>query len=78
MIYKQFKDKQLSALGFGTMRLPLLPGGGPGDIDQEQVNQMVDYALAHGVNYFDTAKPYHASRSELAIGRALARHPRES
>ena len=78
MIYKQFKDKQLSALGFGTMRLPLLPGGGPGDIDQDAVNRMVDYAIAHGVNYFDTAKPYHAGKSELSIGKALARHPRES
>ncbi len=78
MIYKQFKDLKLSALGFGAMRLPLLPGGGPGDIDQETVNKMVDYAIAHGVNYFDTALPYHESKSELALSAALARYPRES
>ena len=78
MLYRQFKDKQLSALGFGTMRLPLLPGGDAGDIDQAAVNEMVDYAIAHGVNYFDTAKPYHKSKSELAIGEALSRYPRES
>ena len=75
MIYSAFEDKQLSLLGFGTMRLPLDANGA---IDQEQVNAMTDYALAHGVNYFDTAYPYHESMSEIAIGKALARHPRES
>lgn len=60
------------------MALGVLPGGGPGDIDQDTVNQMVDYAIAHGVNYFDTAKPYHAGKSEPSIGQALARYPRES
>ena len=75
MIYSAFQDKQLSLLGFGTMRLPVDENG---VIDQEQVNAMTDYALAHGVNYFDTAYPYHESMSEIAIGKALARHPRES
>ena len=75
MIYSAFQDKQLSLLGFGTMRLPVAENG---VIDQEQVNAMTDYALAHGVNYFDTAYPYHESMSEIAIGKALARHPRES
>ena len=78
MIYNTFKDKKLSALGFGTMRLPVVPGGGPGAVDQDAVNEMVDYAIAHGVNYFDTAKPYHEGKSELAIGRALARYPRDT
>ncbi len=75
MIYTPFQDKSLSLLGFGTMRLPLLADG---SIDQQQVNDMTDYALSHGVNYFDTAYPYHESKSEGAIGQALARHPRES
>jgi len=75
MIYNAFQDKQLSLLGFGTMRLPLDENG---VIDQQQVNEMTDYALAHGVNYFDTAYPYHEGLSEVAIGTALARHPRES
>lgn len=78
MIYSVFKDKKLSLLGFGTMRLPLIPGGDQGDIDQQKVNEMTDYAIAHGINYFDTAASYHASRSEIAIGKALAKYPRES
>lgn len=75
MIYHDFQGLQLSALGFGTMRLPLNPDK---SIDEAQVFEMTDYALAHGVNYFDTAYPYHASKSEIVIGKALARHPRES
>lgn len=77
MIYSDFQGEQLSLLGFGTMRLPLLPGGKSADIDQERVDEMVDYAIAHGVNYFDTALPYHESMSEIAIGKSLARYPRD-
>ena len=75
MIYQTIQDIQLSALGFGTMRLPLNPDK---SIDEPQTFEMTDYALAHGVNYFDTAYPYHASKSEIVIGKALARHPRDS
>ncbi len=75
MIYRDFQDLKLSALGFGTMRLPLDPDN---SIDEPQVFEMTDYALANGVNYFDTAYPYHASKSEIVIGKALARHPRDS
>ena len=75
MIYHDFQNIKLSALGFGTMRLPLNPDK---SIDEPQVFAMTDYALAHGVNYFDTAYPYHASKSEVVIGQALSRHPRES
>ena len=75
MIYRKFQDKELSLLGFGAMRLPLLEDK---SIDQEQVNEMMDYALAHGVNYIDTAFPYHESMSEISVGKALAKHPRES
>ena len=60
MIYKNFQDKQLSLLGFGTMRFPLLEDG---NIDEVQVEAMVDYAMNHGVNYFDTAWPYHSGKS---------------
>ena len=76
MIYKKFKDLQLSALGMGAMRLPVI-NGDDAKIDEPAVQEMVDYALAHGVNYFDTAWGYHSGNSELAMGRALARHPRE-
>ena len=76
MIYKQFQDKQLSALGFGTMRLPLLSDGVT--IDEQQVAQMTAYAIEHGINYFDTAYPYHQGNSERVIGKVLSRYPRES
>lgn len=75
MIYKKFKDKELSLLGFGTMRLPL---NTEGRIDEAQVEEMVAYAMEHGVNYFDTAYPYHDGDSERVIGRILSKYPRES
>ncbi len=79
MVYStDFQDLSLSALGFGTMRLPRIPGGNEKDIDQQIVDEMVDIALENGVRYFDTAAPYHAGRSETAIGKALARYPRDS
>ena len=74
MIYKAVCGDRISGLAFGTMRLPQKDGA----IDQEQVNNMTDYAIEHGVNYFDTAYPYHDGRSELAIGEALSKHPRDS
>jgi predicted aldo/keto reductase-like oxidoreductase len=69
--------KEISLLGFGLMRLPLLHPQKP-DIDQEQAQAMVDRALAAGVNYFDTAYVYHAGLSESFAGQALSRHPRDS
>ena len=79
MVYKnELNGVQLPALGFGAMRMPLLPSGQTKDLDQEAVNAMVDYAMAHGVNYFDTACPYHDGYSEIVIGKALAKYPRES
>lgn len=78
MIRTQFKELSLPLLGFGTMRLPCTAGGTPADIDREKTAQMVDYAMQHGVNYFDTAYPYHASRSETVIGELLQKYPRDS
>lgn len=58
MLTNDFQGLTLSRLGFGAMRLPLLPGQtDPAAIDEELVDRMVDYAMAHGVNYFDTAHP---------------------
>lgn len=74
MIFKKFKNENLSLLGFGTMRLPL---NEEGKIDEVQVEQMVDYAMEKGVNYFDTAYPYHDGESERVIGRILSKYPRE-
>lgn len=75
MIYSEFEDKQLSLLGFGAMRLPV---NADGSIDEAQVSEMVDYAMKHGVNYFDTAYPYHGGQSELVMGRVLKAYPRDS
>ena len=77
MIYKQFQDIRLSALGLGAMRLPVLEGE-DAQIDEPAAQEMVDYAMEYGVNYYDTAWGYHSGQSELALGRALARYPRES
>lgn len=72
--------EKVSILGYGCMRWPMMPNpAGEGEIvDQEAVNRLVDYAIAHGVNYFDTAPPYVRGLSEEATGIALSRHPRES
>lgn len=75
MITKQFQDKTLSLLGFGTMRLPLNTDG---SIDEAQVNDMTRYAMEQGVNYFDTAYPYHDGDSERVMGRILSEYPRDS
>ncbi|MDM8163111.1 aldo/keto reductase [Collinsella intestinalis] len=77
MIYRDFQDLKLSALGFGAMRLPVVDGD-DGAIDEPRALAMVDYAMEHGINYYDTAWGYHSGNSELVMGRALARYPRES
>ncbi|MDE5934738.1 MAG: aldo/keto reductase, partial [Muribaculaceae bacterium] len=68
---------KVSILGYGCMRWPTLPDS-DGVLDQETINELVDYALAHGVNYFDTSPAYCRGFSEQATGIALARHPRDS
>lgn len=72
------KDR-VSLLGYGCMRWPTIPSpDGKGDIiDQDAVNELVDYAIAHGVNYFDTSPVYVQGWSEKSTGIALKRHPRE-
>ena len=78
MVYKEFQDKKLSALGFGVMRLPVsdsIPGT---PIDEEKTEEMVDFALRHGVNYFDTAYGYHDGTSEVVMGKVLGKYPRDS
>lgn len=61
MQYSKACGEEISRLAFGTMRLPLKEDG---SIDQEQVEKMTDYAMEHGVNYFDTAYPLHPGLSD--------------
>lgn len=77
MVLKQFQNIQLSALGMGMMRLPEKEGA-DGSIDEEKTIQMFDYAIEHGINYFDTAWGYHNGQSEIMAGKILSRYPRES
>lgn len=77
MIYRDYQDLKLSALGMGAMRLPVIDGD-DARIDESAASEMVDYAMKQGINYFDTAWGYHNGESESVMGRALARYPRES
>ncbi len=76
MIYKQFKDLELSALGMGCMRLPVVDGK-DGCVDEAAVAKMVAVAMEKGVNYYDTAWGYHEGNSELVMGKVLKNYPRE-
>ena len=79
---KDTHGQEVSLLGFGMMRLPIEGGGSlrehpDAKLDQELINRMVDYAMEHGVNYYDTAPVYCRGMSEKATGIALNRHPRD-
>lgn len=75
MLYRKIPENgdELSILGFGCMRLPLKEG----KIDEERAREQLRYAIGHGVNYVDTAWPYHMGESEPFVGRALADGYRE-
>lgn len=75
MIYTDFNGIKLSNLGFGLMRLPTKEDK---TIDEVETEKMVDYAIEHGVNYFDTAYPYMNGMSEVVIGKILKKYPRDS
>lgn len=75
MLYNKFKNINLSRLGFGLMRLPVNQDG---TINEQETEQMIDYAIAHGVNYFDTAWPYHGGMSEIIAGKILKKYDRNS
>ena len=77
MIHSHFKDAELSALGFGSMRLPVIDGKDE-QIDREETARMVGKAFESGINYFDTAWGYHAGYSETVMGECLSGYPRDS
>ncbi|MEQ3170118.1 aldo/keto reductase [Dysosmobacter welbionis] len=72
---KAFQDTALSCLGMGNMRLPV---GEDGKIDYAKAGEIIDYVYRHGVNYFDTAWPYHSGESETFLGDIMPKYPRES
>ena len=70
---------KVSLLGYGCMRWPMIKDeNGKDIIDQAKVDEMIDYAIAHGVNYFDSSPVYLMGQSEDATGKSLSRYPRES
>ena len=77
MIYKEFQDLKLSALGMGAMRLPTI-GGDDSKIDAALAEKMVACAMEKGINYYDTAWGYHGEQSELVMGKLLNKYPREN
>ena len=77
MIYKQFQNLKLSALGFGCMRLPTVDGN-DANPNEEEAAKLIARAMEAGVNYYDTAWGYHAGSSETVMGRILKEYPRDS
>ena len=77
MIKRKFEKLNIetSLLGFGCMRFPTLENG---EIDEKEAENMLDEAIKNGVNYIDTAYPYHNGASEPFVGRVLEKYPRDS
>ena len=77
MIYYDFQDLKLSALGLGCMRFPVIDGN-EALIDETATAKLFDYAMTHGINYYDTAWGYHLGNSEAVTGTLLQKYPRDS
>ena len=77
MYYRELAGEKVSALGMGNMRLPTFDGVEK-NVDREKSQEIIDYAMSHGINYYDTAYRYHGGESERFIGQALKKYPRDS
>ena len=77
MLYRKFGDLDISLLGFGAMRLPVIDGR-DSRIDEKAAEKMIDTAMASGINYYDTAWGYHGGNSELVVSKSLGKYPRDS
>lgn len=75
---KSFQNLQLSRLGMGNMRLPTIGSDPMSPVDYDKAQEIIDYAMSHGINYYDTAYVYHGGDSEKFLGQALKKYPRES
>ncbi len=75
MNYIDFKGLKLSTLGYGCMRFPTKEEE---IVDEERTAELIDYAMAEGINYYDTAYMYHRYQSEVIIGKLLSKYPRDS
>lgn len=75
MIYNNFADIKISSLGYGCMRFPLDENG---KIDKAETKKLIDYAMANGINYYDTAWGYLGGESEIVTGKLLSQYPRDS
>ncbi len=79
MIYRDYKGQKVSVLGMGAMRLPVQKDVEGTPIDYKAAEEIIDYAVSHGITYFDTAYVYHGKKSEDFLGEALVdRYPRDS
>lgn len=78
MIYKPFQDISLSRLGMGNMRLPVQGDKAGAPIDRIRAQEIIDYAMENGINYYDSAYVYHGGESEKFLGEAMKKYPRES
>lgn len=79
MIFKNFQSIKLSTLGMGNMRLPGNKNPEPGHtLDWDESQKIIDYAMANGINYYDTAHVYNNGESEACLGKCLKKYPRDS
>ena len=76
MYYREIAGVKVSALGMGNMRLPTIDGVEK-NIDYEKAWEIIDYAMSHGVNYYDTGYRYHGGESERFLGKALEKYARD-